>query len=57
MVTRFKYFLSDESGATAIEYGLIAGLIALGLIGGLNLLAGGNDSLWGNVQTEVDAVL
>jgi pilus assembly protein Flp/PilA len=25
-------FLSDESGATAIEYGLIAALIALGII-------------------------
>jgi pilus assembly protein Flp/PilA len=27
-------FLSDESGATAIEYGLIAAGIALAIIGG-----------------------
>ena len=29
---RLKHFLKDESGATAIEYGLIAGLIAVVMI-------------------------
>lgn len=29
---RIKNFLADESGATAIEYGLIAGLIAVAII-------------------------
>ena len=29
---RFQSFLADESGATAIEYGLIAALIAVGII-------------------------
>jgi pilus assembly protein Flp/PilA len=29
----FKKFVRDESGATAIEYGLIASLIALVIIG------------------------
>lgn len=28
-------FLRDEEGATAIEYGLIAGLIAVGIIAGV----------------------
>ena len=32
MKTMFKKFASDESGATAIEYGLIAGLVSVGLI-------------------------
>lgn len=31
-------FMKDESGATAIEYGLIAALIAVVLIGVLGLL-------------------
>jgi pilus assembly protein Flp/PilA len=31
-------FLRDESGATAIEYGLIAGLIAVVIIGSLTTL-------------------
>lgn len=29
----FKRFLSDTSGATAIEYGLVAGLISVVIIG------------------------
>ncbi|MEJ0050518.1 MAG: Flp family type IVb pilin [Methylovirgula sp.] len=33
-------FLKDESGATAIEYGLIAGLIAVVIIGALTTLGG-----------------
>jgi pilus assembly protein Flp/PilA len=36
-VTRF---LKDESGATAIEYGLIAALIAVVLITAMNTLSG-----------------
>jgi pilus assembly protein Flp/PilA len=33
-----KRFLNDESGATAIEYGLIAALIAVAIIGGARAL-------------------
>ncbi len=32
MKTLFNRFVKDESGATAIEYGLIAALIAVGII-------------------------
>jgi pilus assembly protein Flp/PilA len=43
-MSKVKAFLRDESGATAIEYGLIAGLISVVIIGvlttiGTNLLA------------------
>lgn len=34
MINKLKQFLKDESGATAIEYGLIAVLIAIFLIAG-----------------------
>jgi pilus assembly protein Flp/PilA len=34
----FARFLKDESGATAIEYGLIAALIAVAIIGGVSAL-------------------
>lgn len=34
----FARFAKDESGATAIEYGLIAALIALAVISGARLL-------------------
>ncbi|WP_082502557.1 Flp family type IVb pilin [Methylobacterium sp. Leaf100] len=39
MTNIFKRFASDESGATAIEYGLIASLIAVAIIAALNVLA------------------
>jgi pilus assembly protein Flp/PilA len=35
MKTIFARFLKDNSGATAIEYGLIAGLIGVVIIGAL----------------------
>ncbi|WP_081784730.1 Flp family type IVb pilin [Nitratireductor aquibiodomus] len=34
MANLFARFMKDESGATAIEYGLLAALIALGIIAG-----------------------
>ena len=40
MTKVFSRFIKDESGATAIEYGLIAALIAVALIGSLQLLGG-----------------
>jgi pilus assembly protein Flp/PilA len=36
----FKKFRKNESGATAIEYALIAGLIAVGIIVGAQTLGG-----------------
>ena len=38
VVKSFKSFLAEESGATAIEYALIASLIAVFLIGALSAL-------------------
>jgi pilus assembly protein Flp/PilA len=34
----FRRFITDQSGVAAIEYGLIAGLIAVVIIGALSLL-------------------
>lgn len=33
-------FIQDEQGATAIEYGLIAGLIAVAIIGSVSTMGG-----------------
>lgn len=38
MTKIFARFLKDESGATAIEYGLIAALISVAIIGGATSL-------------------
>jgi len=38
MTNYIKKFLNDESGATAIEYGLIAALISVAIIGGATVV-------------------
>jgi len=40
MKTLINRFVKDESGATAIEYGLIAALIAVAIISALTTLGG-----------------
>lgn len=40
MTKMMKRFAKDESGATAIEYGLLASLIAVGIIAALTTLQG-----------------
>ena len=46
-------FVKDESGATAIEYGLIAALIAVGIIGAARLLGSQISSTFNTVRTEM----
>lgn len=45
---------SDKRGATAIEYGLIAALIIIAMMGGLATLGGGAGGMWTNIKTKVD---
>lgn len=45
-------FLRDESGATAVEYGLIAALVCLAIVGALTSFA---DSTIAMYQYVVDA--
>jgi pilus assembly protein Flp/PilA len=49
-VTRF---LKDESGATAIEYGLIAALIAVVLVGALSAVGGSLSNAFNKISTSV----
>ena len=44
---------SDKRGATAIEYGLIAALIAVAAIGGMSSLGGGANGMWGKLDQKV----
>ena len=46
-------FLKDESGATAIEYGLIAAIVGVGIVVGLTQLQGGLNTLFGSVNTQL----
>jgi pilus assembly protein Flp/PilA len=54
MVTTLRSFIKDESGATAIEYGLIAALVAVGLIGALTALGGALQGIFNSVSTALN---
>lgn len=43
----------DESGATAIEYGLIAALIAVAIIGAVNTLGSNMSTTFNKVATQM----
>lgn len=51
--TTIRKLLADQTGATAIEYGLIASLIVVALIGGLGSLGGGADGMWTRISQDV----
>ncbi|RTL71811.1 MAG: Flp family type IVb pilin [Hyphomicrobiales bacterium] len=53
MTKLFTTFISDESGATAIEYGLIAALIAVGIIAAARSLGTQVSSTFSNVATSM----
>jgi pilus assembly protein Flp/PilA len=46
-------FLKNESGATAIEYGLIAALISVAIIGGATAVGGGVNNTFTNVSGKL----
>jgi pilus assembly protein Flp/PilA len=50
-----RRLITDESGATAIEYGLIAGLVAVAIIAALTALGDSLDNLFSGVAGTVTA--
>jgi pilus assembly protein Flp/PilA len=53
MTNFFKRFAQDESGATAIEYGLIAALISITIITAASQIGTGVSSRFGAVGSAV----
>jgi len=52
-----RCFRRDRSGATAIEYALIAGMIFLALTTALSIYGGSAGSLYGNLSNRVGEVM
>lgn len=50
----FARFAQDESGATAIEYGLIAALISVGIILAATALGGSLGNLFNDISDRLD---
>jgi len=49
----FARFLKNESGATAIEYGLIAALISVAVIAGAQVIGPQLDTTFNNIGTAL----
>lgn len=50
--TFLKRLVDDQSGATAIEYGVILALIVVAMIAALQALANTTIGMWGNVENK-----
>ena len=55
-MTNFSRFLKDESGATAIEYGLIAALVGVAIIAALTALGTSLDGLFNAIAVRLAGV-
>jgi pilus assembly protein Flp/PilA len=53
MKTFLARFAQDDSGVTAIEYGLIAAFIGVGIITGLTTLKTGLNGLFTNINSKL----
>jgi pilus assembly protein Flp/PilA len=53
MLTALKTFAQDESGATAIEYGLFTGFLAIGLTMFLSLIGSSVGDAFTTVSTQL----
>jgi pilus assembly protein Flp/PilA len=54
-MSMFRRFVKDESGSTAIEYGLIASLVALAIIVMLGTLGGNLNATFKTVADQLTA--
>lgn len=53
MLSKIAIVLKDESGATAIEYGLIAALVSVAAIGALTAMGSSLESMFNSVSDEL----
>ena len=57
MIDTIKSFLNDESGATAIEYGLIAALVSVAAIAALGSLGNSLGTMFNSVANELSGAV
>jgi pilus assembly protein Flp/PilA len=55
MIDLIRALYRDQSGATALEYGLIAALVSVAAIGALTQLGGSLNGIFTTVSTQMDA--
>lgn len=57
MIKVLRKLFRRSEGATAIEYGLIAALIAVAIIGGAEAIGGSIGGLFDDVSTKLDGAV
>ena len=57
MYTFIDGFLNDESGATAIEYGLIAALVSVAAVGALTAMGTSLTAMFTKVSSTLDGAI
>lgn len=57
IIQSLKHFAQDEEGVTAIEYGLIAALIAVVIIAAVRLVGTNLDAVFDRVALELSQAL
>lgn len=55
MLKKAQNFLTNEEGASAVEYGLIVGLIAIFIVGALQLAGSSLNDLFGRITAALGA--
>ena len=53
--TFMKNIVDDQTGATAIEYGLIVSLIVIAMIASLDRVATSTIGMWRNIEANTQA--
>ncbi|MEM5339917.1 Flp family type IVb pilin [Paraburkholderia azotifigens] len=56
MKNAIQQFLREEDGVSAIEYGLLAGLIAVTIVGTVTAIGGSLNDVFTTIQTKLSAV-
>jgi len=56
MLAIFRAFGAEETGATAIEYALIAALVAMALIASLTALGTSLQNIFGSISNQLNSV-
>lgn len=53
MLMLVRRYLGEERGAEAIEYGLLASLIMLAIVGAVTLFANNTNSMWDHISAHM----
>lgn len=53
MLELIRNFAKCQTGATAVEYGLIASLVVIAMLGALSSVADSTTGIWNEISNEI----